>query len=74
VLTWCDQQRAPYGPPMIVLHVFYSQRVLVILQKNKATCILKHTIIEGEGSSRLIVLSSFSSFFFLHVSSVSFVT
>jgi hypothetical protein len=52
---------------MVVLHVFYKQSVLVILQKIKATYILMQTIntnTQGEGSSRLIVLLGFSCFFF----------
>ncbi len=66
VLTWHEQQ-TPYGFPMVVLHVFYKQSVLVILQKIKATYILMQTIntnTQGEGSSRLIVLLGFSCFFF----------
>jgi hypothetical protein len=66
VLTWCDQQKTPYSFPMVVLHVFYRQSVLVILQKIKATCILTHPIntsTQGEVSSKLIVLLGFPCFF-----------
>ncbi len=73
----CDQQKTPYGFPIVVLHVFYRQSVLVILQKIEATYILTHTIntnTQGEGSSKLIVLLGFSCFLKTYVFGASFGT
>jgi hypothetical protein len=53
------------GPPMVVLHVSYRQKVLVILQKVKATSILRHTINISTPSLRVKV---FQGLFFFQVS------
>jgi hypothetical protein len=46
---------------LVVLCAFYKQRVLVALQKTHATFILRHTIVAGEGPSRLTTFTSFPS-------------
>jgi len=43
--------------PLSILHIFYNQRVPVMLQRVHATSLLKHAIAIGEGSSRLGVLA-----------------
>jgi hypothetical protein len=43
------------GPPLLVLHAFYEQRVLMALQHVQAISILRCVVIIGEGSFRLSV-------------------
>jgi len=51
------------GPFLTILHVFYWQKVLIVLQRTQVTSILRCAIILGEGFSKLIVLSNSPSFF-----------
>ncbi len=44
------------GCPLVVLSVFYRQRMLVALQRAQVASILRHIIIIGKGSSRLTTL------------------
>ncbi len=51
--------------PLVILHVFFRQRVLVALQRAQAICILRHAIIVNASSSRLVFFHVSHPFFFL---------
>ncbi len=52
------------GHFLAILHAFYRQRVLMVLQRTQVTSILKCVIILGEGFFKLIVFSNSPPFFF----------
>jgi hypothetical protein len=53
------------SPPLSILHAFYKQKVLVMIQHTCALFILKHAIVVYEGLSRLSILLRGPPFLYL---------
>jgi hypothetical protein len=50
-----------WGPPLLIIHSFYGQKVSMTLQKVQATAILHRVVVTiKKTSSKLVVLSIFS--------------
>jgi hypothetical protein len=52
------------GPPLVILHAFYKQRMSVVFQKMQAPFSLKRVVISSEGSFKLTMLLRFLSLSF----------
>jgi hypothetical protein len=57
VSIWHGGVKGTGSLPLSILHIFYNQRVPVMLQRVHATSLLKHAIAIGEGSSKLGILA-----------------